>query len=160
MPSESEFPTNFPRPVPFPVPTPPPCDCNSCPADPTLTCSYIGEDQFAEDAYIANAYRGNLLLTPGDSRGVIGGLLHALNAPQHYSHMGIVAADHNLIRHCTMSQDRLTAKEYFSGSLLGIPAPLDGLNPDHVQFGWPGTITQSVYQAFFADQYGDTLTPP
>ena len=158
MPSESEFST--PKPIPWPLPLPQTCDCNSCPADPNFTCSYIGEDQFVEDAYIANAYRGNLLLTPGDSSGVIGGLLHSLNPPQHYSHMGIVVADHNLIRHCTMSQERLTAKEYFSGSLLGIPAPLDGLNPDHLQFGWPGTITQSTYQAFLADRYGDSLTPP
>jgi hypothetical protein len=142
------------------LPAPPPCDCGSCPADPNFTCSYIGEDQFVEDAYIANAYRGNLLLTPGDSSGVIGGLLHTLNPPQHYSHMGIIVADHNLVRHCTASMERITAKEYFSGSLLGIAAPLDGLTPDHVQYGWPGTITQSVYQAFFANRYGTGLTPP
>lgn len=146
--------------LPPPTPPPQPCDCNSCPADATLTCSYTGEDEYVEDAYFANAYRGNFLLTPGDARGVIGGLLHALNPPQHYSHMGIFVADHSLIRHCTSSQERLTAKEYYSGSLLGVPAPLDGLNPDHVQFGWPGTITESVYQAFFADRYGTTLVPP
>jgi len=146
--------------LPSPPPPPQPCDCNSCPADPTVTCSYIGEDQYVEDAYIANAYRGNLFLTPGDARGVIGGLLHSLTPSQHYSHMGIVVADQNLIRHCTSSQERLTAKEYYSGSLLGVPAPLDGLNPDHVQYGWPGTITQSVYQAFFADRYGTGLVPP
>jgi len=148
--------------LPPPTPPPQPCDCSSCPPDPTMTCSYIGEDQYVEDAYLANAYRGNLFLTPGDARGVIGGLLHSLTPPQHYSHMGIVVADtdHSLIRHCTSSEERLTAKEYYSGSLLGVSAPADGLTPDHVQYGWPGTITQSVYQAFFADRYGTGLTPP
>jgi hypothetical protein len=136
-----------------------PCNCNSCDPDPKLTCSYSGQDYYVEDAYLANAYPGNLLLTPGDSRGVIGGLLHALTPAQHYSHMGIVIAN-TLIRHCTSSQERLIAKEYYSGSLLGIAAPLDGLNVDHVQYGWPGTITQSVYQAFYADRYGGGLTPP
>jgi len=146
--------------LPPPPPPPQPCDCNSCPPDPAVACSYIGEDQYVEEACLVNAYRGNLFLTPGDASGVIGGLLHSLTPPQHYSHMGIVVADHNLIRHCTSSQDRLTAGEYYSGSLLGVPAPLGGLTPDHVQYGWPGTITQSVYQAFFADRYGTKLTPP
>ncbi len=137
-----------------------PCPCDSCPPSPELTCSYIGEDQFVEDAYLANAYRGNLFLTPGDASGVIGGLLHSLDPPQHYSHMGIIVANHDLVRHCTMSQDRLTTSEYYSGSMLGVPAPLDGLDVDHAQYGWPGTITQSVYQAFFAARYGTGITPP
>jgi hypothetical protein len=133
---------------------PPPCNCGCCPSDPTLTCSYTGQDMYVEDAYLANAYAGNLFLCPGDSSGPIGGLLHALKPPQHYSHMGIMVADLNLIRHCTCSQDRLTAKEYYTGNLLGVSAPSDGLTVDHLENGWPGTITQSIYQAYYADQYG------
>jgi hypothetical protein len=142
----------------FPPPSVP-CDCNSCGPDPGQTCSYTGTDVSVEDAYIANAYRGNMFLTPGNSAGVIGGLLHALTPPQHYSHMGIVVANYNLIRHCTCSSDRLSAPEYYSGSILGSPAPVDGLNIEHLQHGWPGTITQSVYQAVMADRYGSGPLP-
>ncbi len=70
-------------------------------------------------------------------------------------------SDHDLVRHCTASQERLVAPEYFTGNFLGVfPAPLDGLNHDHARYGWPGAITQSIYQAFFADRYGDSLVPP
>lgn len=138
---------------------PTPCDCSSCGPNPSFTCSYSGEDETVDDAYIANAYRGNLLLCPGSGAGVIGGLLHALTPPQHYSHMGILVANYNLVRHCTCSSEWLTASEYFTGSVLGVPAPVDGLDPSHLQFGWPGTITQSVYQAVMAERYG-TNPPP
>ena len=100
------------------------------------------------------------ILCPGGANGLIGGLLHSLNPPQHYSHMGIMVADHDLIRHSTASDDRLTADEYYTGSILGVAAPVAGLNPDHLQYGMPGSITQSAEQAFFADRYGDQLTPP
>jgi hypothetical protein len=84
--------------------------------------------------------------------GPIGGLLHDLDPPQHYSHMGIFVADYSLIRHCTMSPRRLESPEYYTGSILGQSVPEDGFNHDHVRYGWPGTITQSVEQALIADQ--------
>jgi hypothetical protein len=136
-----------------------PCDCNSCGPDPSLTCSYAGTDVVVADAYIANAYRGNMILVPGTGAGVIGGLLHALTPPQHYSHMGVFVANQNLIRHCTCSSDRLSAAEYYTGSVLGSAAPTDGLNVDHLEHGWPGAITQSVYQAVMADRYGSGPLP-
>ena len=136
------------------------CDCGSCGPDPSHTCSYSGEDVTVTDAYIANAYRGNMFLCPGDSAGPVGGLLHSLTPAQHYSHMGIFVADHDLIRHCTCSSERLTADEYFTGSVLGVSAPVDGIDPGHLQFGWPGTITQSVFQAVMADRYGKDNIPP
>ena len=141
------------------LPAPVPCDCNSCGPDPSHTCSYTGNDWVVTDAYIANAYRGNLFLTPGNGAGVIGGLLHALTPPQHYSHMGIFVANQNLIRHCTCSSERLSAPEYYTGSVLGSAAPTDGLNIDHLEHGWPGAITQSVFQAVMADRYGKGPLP-
>lgn len=141
-------------------PPPVPCNCADCPSDPGLTCSYSGEDMIVQTAYVANAYRGNLLLSPGSAMGPIGGLLHSLTPPQHYTHMGIFVSDHDLIRHCTMSQDRLLAPEYYTGSILGQSVPEDGFNHKRVQYGWPGTITQSVEQAFFADRYGTGENPP
>jgi hypothetical protein len=136
------------------------CNCDACVADPAFTCSYMGDDVTVEAVYIANAYRGNLILCPGGANGQIGGLLHQLDPPQHYSHMGIFVTDHELVRNCTASPERLTSDEYYTGSALGVSAPVDGLNVDHLQWGWPGTITQSAEQIFFADRYGDALTPP
>ena len=130
------------------------CNCNDCPPDPDFACSYTGEEVTVVNAYVANAYKGNLVLSPGGAGGTIGGLLHSLSPPQHYSHMGIMAGDFDLVRHCTDSEERLNAKEYFKGSVFGQPAPKDGLDHDHVRYGWPGTVTQSVEQAFMADRYG------
>jgi hypothetical protein len=137
------------------------CNCEDCPDDPGLTCSYTGDDVSVLCNYVANAYRGELLLCPGGDNGEIGGLLHQLEPPQHYSHMGVFIANHDLIRNCTASPSRLTASEYYDGNVLGVKAPADGLPADHVQFGWPGTITQSVEQALYADRYAaNDLMPP
>lgn len=135
------------------------CNCDECIPDPHWTCSYTGEDVSISVVFIANAYRGHLILSPGGANGPIGGLLHQLDPPQHFSHMGIMIADYDLIRHTTAVPKWLTAEEYYTGSVLGVKAPADGLTPDHVQFGWPGSVTQSAEQAFLADRYGG-LTPP
>jgi hypothetical protein len=137
------------------------CNCQDCPQDPNLTCSYAGADVSVMTNYVSNAFKGDMILCPGGDNGQIGGLLHQLDPPQHYSHMGLFVTNHDLIRHCTASPGRLTAPEYYTGSILGVKVPADGLPVDHLQFGWPGTITQSVEQAFYADRYAaQNLTPP
>jgi hypothetical protein len=110
-------------------------------------------------AYMANAYRGDLILCPGNAAGPIGGLLHTLTPVQHYSHMGIFVADQFLIRHCTSSQERLQAPEYYTGEILGQPVPLDGFIPAHVEYGWPGAVTQTVEQAMIADRLPPNQIP-
>jgi hypothetical protein len=107
-----------------------PCNCDECVKDPRFTCSYTGDDVSVATVYVANAYRGHLILSPGGANGSIGGLLHQLDPPQHFSHMGIMVADYDLIRHTTAVPGRLTAEEYYTGSVLGVTAPADGLNPD------------------------------
>jgi hypothetical protein len=37
---------------------------------------------------------------------------------------------------------------FYVGSILGDPAPTDGIRPDAIRYGWPGTITQSVHNGF------------
>lgn len=138
-----------------------PCSCDECVSDPSLTCSYTGEDITAEDHYIANAYKGNLILSPGGggTSGKIGKLLHNISPPQHYTHMGIMVNHMYLIRHSTAIVDRISADEYYDGAILGVAAPTNGINPDHLEFAWPGSITQSFEQAFLAERYGESLTP-
>ena len=50
------------------------CNCDDCVADPSLVCSYTGDDISVPSVYVANAYRGHLILSPGGPAGQIGGL--------------------------------------------------------------------------------------
>jgi hypothetical protein len=128
------------------------CDCcDECPPDPRISCQYDGSDPtYVTTSYIQNARKGDLILIPGGGSGVIGGLLHSLDPSQHFSHMGIMTKDFYWVRHSPGIDDRLTADEYATGSVFGQPAPLDGFTPDHVKFAWPGTLTQTVDQAYLA----------
>jgi hypothetical protein len=132
------------------------CDCGGCcqplcPPNPTVTCQVVSVTQGMNPSYIANGRKGDLVLCPADGAGPVGGLLGALDPSQVYSHMGIMVADKFLVRHCTASEDRL--KAYPNGYLFGLhdfPAPVNGFEPDKVKYGWPGTITQSVDEAWHA----------
>jgi hypothetical protein len=138
------------------------CDCSKCddqplcPPNPNITCQVVSVDQGMRPAFIANARKGDLVLCPGDGAGVIGALLSALNPAQVYSHMGIMVADQLSVRHSTAIPERMMADP--EGRLFGladVPVPLDGFVEEKVQFGWPGTITQSVDEAYHASQDSD-----
>lgn len=128
-------------------------DCNAsiCPPDPRLICAATNELVWVwEPPNIMNAHRGDVVLTPADGAGIIGTLLSATEPKQFFDHMGIMVEDHTLIRHCTMAHKRVKAEHYYTGSVLGAqPAPTDGLRPDLVKYGWPGTMTQTIEDAFF-----------
>lgn len=166
------LPTHWPSPLPFPWPPTPateadlphaqhqmlgsPSDCTDC-GDPCHPHPFVTSQlnkvtSGMRSAYISNALKGDLILCPGDGSGTIGGLLGNLNPQQVYSHMGIMVADYTTIRHATGVQERIQA--YPSGKILGIGvgAPIDGFEPQKVKFGWPGTITQTVADAFNATQ--------
>ena len=68
---------------------------------------------------------------------------------QFYDHMGILIEDFGVVRHTTEAKDWLKAKHYYTGSILGDQVPSDGIRPDHLKYGWPGPITQTVENAFF-----------
>jgi hypothetical protein len=129
------------------------CDPEECPADPRLVCAATDTVtwQWVSPA-IHNARRGDLLMTPGDGAGLIGRLLAQLQPRQSYDHMGIMVRDHDLVRHATMAHGRLRRRDpgrYLTGEFFGKRAPVDGYRPDVLTYGWPGTITQSVDDAFF-----------
>jgi hypothetical protein len=129
------------------------CDEKGCPIDPRLVCAATDELRWDwESPAIHNALRGDLVLTPGDGRGVVGTLLEQLEPRQYYNHMGIMVGDYNLVRHATMAQPRLVKAEpgrFMTGEFFGVRAPADGFQWDAVKYGWPGTITQSVEDAFY-----------
>jgi hypothetical protein len=127
------------------------CDPRDCTADPRLVCVLTKETQLVEqEPTISNGRRGDLVLSPADGAGVIGTILKNLDPHEFFDHMGILIDDGNTIRHCTESKDRLYAdKSYFTGSLFGDPAPIEGLRPDLVKYGWPGPISQSIRDGFF-----------
>jgi len=91
-----------------------PCPGQPCCPPDNVTLQVVRDGREVKDdipwplpAHIANAQRGDLFLCPGGSMGTIGGLLGALDPPQHYTHMGLFDDGGFSVRHCTMSDARV-----------------------------------------------------
>lgn len=108
---------------------------------------------------IANAKKGHLILVPGGSAGMIGGLLSQIDPAQYFSHMAIMTKDKVELRHATASSERLQKFPHRAGtegdagiSLSFVPplgdTPTDGFQEAPLRYGWPGTITQTVEKAY------------
>ncbi len=98
---------------------------------------------------IANAFAGDLIMSPGGPSGLIGGLLSNLVPPQHYSHMAMMVTDEVELRQATASADRI--EQFYDGSILGIQkAPTNGIKEDALRHQWPGTVTQTIEQAYLS----------
>jgi hypothetical protein len=148
-------------------------EAGACAPDPRVTSqvgvripidlNQLSADKMFQDRVqpyrLKGARKGHLLLTPGGPSGLIGALLSALVPAQDYSHMGIIVDDDGLdgtaVRHCTTSEDWLNSGLFqtgkvFDGTPLELAIPEDGFRSDAVKFLWPGTITQTVENAFKA----------
>lgn len=99
---------------------------------------------------ILNAKKGDLLNDPGGP-GPIGQLLRQVS--QHYAHCGIMTKNHIEMRHSTGSDDWLM--DNTSGELLGNKGT-DGFISSALKYLWPGTVTQSIDQAY----YGQWISGP
>ena len=145
-------------PLPLAGPAPPPP-----PAGPVAAGQYCDPDNISDaDAALAaslhlacqltnetsersmpgsyqNAQMGDVILTPGDDS-PISQLLRGLTPPQYYSHSGIMTQNQVEITHCTASQDR------YGNNTTGIGGA-GGIQPDVLQYGWPGSITQTLDNA-------------
>ncbi len=137
------------------------CDPKLCPPDPRIACAATDEEIYVwEPAHIPNAKRGDVIMTPADGVGLVGVLLSATTPRQYFDHMGIMLEDQTIVRHATMAHDRVKDKKYYTGSVLEAePAPTDGIRPDHLRYGWPGTMTQTIDDAFFTG-YNSWSTRP
>ncbi len=157
-------------------------DCTNdqpvCTPDSRVTVQIAGDVGIPriEPAYIANAEKGDLILCPGGSGGMIGDLLLQLDPDQVYSHMGIMTKDHTELRHATVHDERTrkfahrspnpddecSPTSFFLPKALGDP-PTDAFQECALRYGWPGTLNQTVHVAWLNWQYSgfnlDKLPP-
>jgi hypothetical protein len=117
-----------------------PCLPDDSPPGPGISCQATGEWTVVP-ARIVNAHKGDIILTAKCD--MIGALLRTVDPKQHYTHAGIMTNNFFEVRHSTTSD--LRYQDYPVG-IGGMPT--DGFQPDVVKYGWPGTITQSIDEAF------------
>ena len=104
-----------------------------------LACQFTGQiSEVSVPGAYQNAQMGDVILTPGDDS-AISQLLRGLTPPQYYSHSGIMTQSQIEITHCTASSDR-----YGDYMVLG---GVGGVQPDVLEYGWPGSITQTLDNA-------------
>jgi hypothetical protein len=113
---------------------------------PGVTCQATGEWTVAPP-HISNARKGDIVLS--SACGLIGGLLRQVAPPMRWSHSGMMTRDYYDLRHNTSSTDRY--EDYAEGIFHGT----DGIRGDVLKYGWPGTITQSIDEAFNGEMFFD-----
>ncbi len=103
-----------------------------------------------------NAQKGDVILSPGQdgADNLIGALLRSLVPPQYHSHSGLMTQNYFEITHCTASENRLVA----SSNLVGFEG-IGGIQPNVLEFGWPGSITQTVDNAINGERWNDPIDP-
>lgn len=143
------------------------CPPGHCDEDDGTYCVHTGSFRYTRrQPFVSTARKGDLALSPSDGKGTIGTILTNLTPPQVYDHMGIFVDDGQTIRHCTSSKGRYEQEELFTTSIsVDVPGfgtfsqrlPLNGIRPDLLRYGWPGSITQTVGEVY---QSGwNTLNP-
>ncbi len=100
------------------------------------------EEFDAVPPFIANARKGDLILST--ACGTISQMLSHVSPPQAYEHEGIMTRNHDRISHSTVSTSRL--KEHV------VILPWPHISDDVMQFGWPGSLHQSVEAAFLGEE--------
>ena len=126
--------------------------CDQCRPDPHLTCQ-LSVDSVTPvwvPAQIVNADAGHLILVPSGGDGPVGALLLALEPAQHYAHEAVMIEDRVALRHCTSSPDYLMGNPQgmHGAGTLSDSLPTDGFTENAMRYGWPGTVTQTVEQAY------------
>jgi len=95
-------------------------------------------------AAFQNAQAGDVILSPaptGDGD-LIAAMFAALTPPQRHGHSGLMTANFYEITHCTASVARIAANT--NNDAVGVPTSLNG---QMLQYGWPGSITQTIDEA-------------
>ena len=124
------------------------CLLDEEPPSGDLFCKGTGRrGQVYVPARIMNGKKGDVVLLPGGPLGFIGGLLQKLTPPQNFSHCGIMSGNFYKVRHATASEDWLN-DELLGRTFLSDDVGTEGFRPDSIKYIWPGTIDQTVEQAF------------
>lgn len=122
-----------------------PCFQFQDPPEEGLACQLTDE---YEEVYIPgrllNARKGDVILSPG-SGSAIAELLMKVDPMEIYSHSGIMTSDYLQVRHSTASTNWLEKQK--AGEFLGNEGT-EGLSPTALKYAWPGTVTQTIDQAF------------
>lgn len=127
-----------------------------------LVCQLTGQTQTVTiPASFQNAQAGDVILSPApvDSGDLIAAMFAALTPPQHHGHSGIMTANFFEITHCTASNKRITNNLNYAttpGGLVQIPV---SLKAPVLQYGWPGSITQSINDATSSVSLQDPSDP-
>lgn len=114
-----------------------------------LFCRSSGKrGQVFVPARIMNGKKGDVVLLPGGPIGLIGKLLLALDPPQFFSHCGIMTGNYYKVRHATASDEWV--EDQVAGTTFVAPDDrgTQGFDPEGLKYIWPGTIDQTVDQAF------------
>jgi hypothetical protein len=144
--------------IPFDIPLPvvgQECDPDNVPDNlpDGMVCQLTGEVQWRYvPGRLLNAKKGDLILDPGGP-GLVGQLLRQITPPQFYSHCAIMTKNHIELRHSTGSDDWL--KDHPAGSSLGHKGT-EGFDPAALKYLWPGTVTQTIDNAY----YGEWMVSP
>lgn len=109
-----------------------PCRPGEVPPRPGLSCQATGE-WTVEPPRLLNALKGDVVLSA--SCGLIRDLLGEVG--QQYSHSGIMVSNFDRIRHSTAAEARIAD----AAGTNGFPEAV-------LRYGWPGTITQTIDEAF------------
>jgi hypothetical protein len=96
-------------------------------------------------ARIMNARKGDTVLSPSGTSGVVSNLLHKVTPPQRYAHCGIMVQNFYTLRHCVGSDDWLG--DALVGTAITGDKGTDGLDPEKLKYFWPGAVTQPINEA-------------
>jgi hypothetical protein len=110
-----------------------------------LVCQLTGQSATVTvPGAFQNALQGDVILSPAPVGGgdLIAAMFSALIPPQHHGHSGLMTLNFYEITHCTASVDRMTNN--MNKDSLGIPTSFNGST---LQYGWPGSMTQSIDDA-------------
>ena len=127
------------------------CLPDQTPPEEGLACQLTDEwGWVAVPGRFVNARKGDVLLSPG-SGGPILGVLRHVSPPQVFSHSAIMIENYYTVRHSTGSEAWL--KDHASDSFTASGS--DGLDPESLQYLWPGTIDQTAENAMSGEPFPD-----
>jgi hypothetical protein len=124
------------------------------PPTENLVCRLTGQrGKVYVPSRIVNAKKGDVILAPGGPLGFIGGLLQQVQPAQRFSHCGIMSGNFYKMRHSTASDEWLQEEIYGRTILDPDAVGTEGFRPESVKYIWPGTIDQTVEEAFLGSPF-------